>query len=902
MKQPNIQIKFLAKLGLLVLALHVNAALADVAGHVQFISGDVQAVDSAGRVYPLKKGDAINEGDTLTSAKTATAQIKMEDGGFIAVRADTKMKFDSFKFGGKEDGKGDSSLFSLLRGGFRAVTGLIGRVHKESYRVNTPTATIGIRGTDYETVIIEMPKANLALADMPLVVADVSAPVIGNENPSFVAAIVNKGAIEMGTDKGKVLLRPGEGMVVSYGMNQRPVIKPVDATLFTPAAKGANKGGKQDGQNGESGGKKQEPRNGKSEKSDKTSSTSQDSQSNDTSSTSGIPAPTRETAVVDNFGQVITPGSKAVDTPAVSMLAPIVVTAPVVLSGCSGGTCLAFTTVASTDVSLLVLASLTSSGSGSGLLSNPIPNADNYGFEIVGAEHISPGVYGPVNPFGLDIPNTNIGLDSMNNLVGVKDLDPAINKGTHLLGGLAQDTYVSGDSSIRMGRWLGGSIATTDIANATTTSIAMGAGSAHWIVSANAPVGFVQGLTGTYNYILAAATSPTDALGHVGTLLNTSVLTVDFANQLVNMALDVQFTGAVTKLFNVTTPGGIFISSVPAEHNFIQGTGAVTCTGAGCANAYTALLSGTFAGATAQGIALAYQIDGSAADMVQGVAAFNYITGALAGAPSPYVQNGQAVNFAIPYRIATLSTVDTVPSGTNAGMTVPVMVGGYNNDTSVTSDAAGLLQFNGNTPFSNGMVTISRGTATATDLGTDPVSGISWGRWEGGTLGVTDRLGNTLPGKVNPGSSHWIASPTLVGPVDLPLSGTFNYVLAGGTAPTDSSRGVGTLNSATLTANFTAQTVNVGLNVTTPNAGNMVASGSNIPIEQKSFFNASTANFPNGGNPGKLAVTCTSCGAGTPMGQVSGVFSGSGAIGASMVYGLRTGSGVIVNGVTAFHR
>lgn len=902
MKQPNIQIKFLAKLGLLILALHADTALADVAGHVQFINGDVQAINSAGRVYPLKKGDAINEGDTLTSAKAATAQIKMEDGGFIAVRADTRMKFDSFKFGGKENGKGDSSLFSLLRGGFRAVTGLIGRVHKENYRVNTTAATIGIRGTDFETVIIETPKANLALADMPLVVADVSAPVIGNENPSFVAAIVNKGAIEMGTDKGKVLLRPGEGMVVSYGMNQRPVIKPVDATLFAPAAKGANKGGKQDGQKGESGGKKQEPKkdDGKSEKSDKVASTSQDSQSNDTSSTSGIPAPTRETAVVDNFGQVITLGSKAADTPAVSMLAPIVVTAPVVLSGCSGETCLAFTTVASTDISLVVLASLISSGSGS--LSNPIPNADNYGFQIVGAEHISPGVYGPVNPFGLDIPNTDIGLDSMNNLVSAKDLDPAINKSTHLIGGVAQDTYVSGDSSIRMGRWQGGSIATTDLANATATSIAMGAGSAHWIVSANAPVGFVQGLTGTYNYILAAATSPTDALGNVGTLSNASI-NVNFASQLVDIALDIQFTGAVNKGFNVTTPGGIFISSAPAEHNFIQGTGAVTCTGASCdPNAYTALLTGTFAGATAQGIALAYQIDGSAADMVQGVAAFNYITGALAGAPSPYVQNGQAVNFATPYRIVALSTVDTIPSGANAGMAVPVTAGGYNNDTGVTSDAAGLLQFNGSTPFSNGVITISRGTATATDLGTDPVSGISWGRWEGGTLGVTDRLGNALPGKVNPGSSHWIASPTLVGPVDLPLSGTFNYVLAGGTAPTDSSGGVGTLNSATLTANFSAQTVNVGLNVTTPNAGNMVASGSNIPIEQKSFFNASTANFPNGGNPGKLAVTCTSCGAGTPMGQVGGVFSGSGAIGASMTYGLRTGSGVSVNGVTAFHR
>src|SRR3546814_7082028 len=42
-----------------------------------------------------------------------------------------------------------SGFFRLLKGGFRAVSGLIGRVDHEEYRVSTPVATIGIRGTDY---------------------------------------------------------------------------------------------------------------------------------------------------------------------------------------------------------------------------------------------------------------------------------------------------------------------------------------------------------------------------------------------------------------------------------------------------------------------------------------------------------------------------------------------------------------------------------------------------------------------------------------------------------------------------------------------------------------------------------------------------------------------------------
>ncbi|MDE2260716.1 MAG: hypothetical protein KGK17_10395, partial [Betaproteobacteria bacterium] len=68
------------------------------AGRVQFVNGEVQVTDAAGMTHAVQKGDAINEGDTLTSAKAASAQIKMQDGGFVAVRPDTQLKFDSFKF------------------------------------------------------------------------------------------------------------------------------------------------------------------------------------------------------------------------------------------------------------------------------------------------------------------------------------------------------------------------------------------------------------------------------------------------------------------------------------------------------------------------------------------------------------------------------------------------------------------------------------------------------------------------------------------------------------------------------------------------------------------------------------------------------------------------------------
>ncbi|HEU0189355.1 MAG TPA: hypothetical protein VFQ97_05105, partial [Gallionella sp.] len=63
-----------------------NAAYANVAGYVQFVNGEVQLTTAAGQMHSVQKGEAVNEGDTLISAKAASAQIRMQDGGFIALR------------------------------------------------------------------------------------------------------------------------------------------------------------------------------------------------------------------------------------------------------------------------------------------------------------------------------------------------------------------------------------------------------------------------------------------------------------------------------------------------------------------------------------------------------------------------------------------------------------------------------------------------------------------------------------------------------------------------------------------------------------------------------------------------------------------------------------------------
>ena len=181
-----------------------------VAGRVYFIAGEVQAVGVSGEVRQLRKEDRIYVGDTLISATGASAYIRMEDGGLIALHAESQLKFDNFKFRGKEDGT-EYSSFTLGAGGFRAVTGLIGRNNPQSYRITTPAANIGIMGgTDHEI---------LYLAD------DVPGALAGTYSK------VNSGETTLSNDLGQVNVAFNQmGYIGSIG--QSPQLVPINRDLF----------------------------------------------------------------------------------------------------------------------------------------------------------------------------------------------------------------------------------------------------------------------------------------------------------------------------------------------------------------------------------------------------------------------------------------------------------------------------------------------------------------------------------------------------------------------------------------------------------------------------------------------------------------------------------------------
>jgi len=121
------------------------------AGRFVSVTGDVGVVGSDGARRTAERGGDIREGDTIVTGDSALAQARMSDGGLISVRADSEFKLEQFGYKGRDD-RNASFVVSILKGGFRTITGLIAQVNRSGYRISTPSATIGVRGTHFEVV------------------------------------------------------------------------------------------------------------------------------------------------------------------------------------------------------------------------------------------------------------------------------------------------------------------------------------------------------------------------------------------------------------------------------------------------------------------------------------------------------------------------------------------------------------------------------------------------------------------------------------------------------------------------------------------------------------------------------------------------------------------------------
>lgn len=120
------------------------------AGRVLVAAGEVSIMRGVARVA-VQRGTEVFSGDTILVGERSNTQILFSDESIIALRPDTTFRVTEYAYIESEPDK-HRSAYELVAGGFRTVTGLIGKLKPRNFAVRTPTSTIGIRGTHFSLV------------------------------------------------------------------------------------------------------------------------------------------------------------------------------------------------------------------------------------------------------------------------------------------------------------------------------------------------------------------------------------------------------------------------------------------------------------------------------------------------------------------------------------------------------------------------------------------------------------------------------------------------------------------------------------------------------------------------------------------------------------------------------
>lgn len=119
-----------------------------VVAKVLWVKGVVNALAPDNKTRPLAKDSVLYLHDTLITDEKSQTQIVFTDDTLMTFKSNSKFYIEHYEYkGDKSKGK---YFMNLVEGGFRTVTGLIAKQDPDSYQVNTPVATIGVRGTEYE--------------------------------------------------------------------------------------------------------------------------------------------------------------------------------------------------------------------------------------------------------------------------------------------------------------------------------------------------------------------------------------------------------------------------------------------------------------------------------------------------------------------------------------------------------------------------------------------------------------------------------------------------------------------------------------------------------------------------------------------------------------------------------
>lgn len=186
----------------------VGSALASEAqvGQVSLLIGSARVVHQNGSSEPLRRGAAIMVGDRVETSANGHVHLRFIDNGAVSVRPDSVLEVQSYRYDSDKPQTNEVRL-RVEQGATRSISGAATEVDKTRFRLNTPIAAIGVRGTDF-IVQTDASGVRATVSDGAIVVGALG----GNCKASGLGPCTGSEARLLTAEMGRLMaeVRPGE--------------------------------------------------------------------------------------------------------------------------------------------------------------------------------------------------------------------------------------------------------------------------------------------------------------------------------------------------------------------------------------------------------------------------------------------------------------------------------------------------------------------------------------------------------------------------------------------------------------------------------------------------------------------------------------------------------------------
>jgi len=115
-------------------------------------TGQTKAISPKNEERKLKRRSPLYIGDKVATGPDGNLQIRFIDDAVLALKPDSTVQINQYAYN-KDTPKQNKSFTTLIKGGFRTITGAIAKGDPNDYKVTTPVAVIGVRGTNYTALL-----------------------------------------------------------------------------------------------------------------------------------------------------------------------------------------------------------------------------------------------------------------------------------------------------------------------------------------------------------------------------------------------------------------------------------------------------------------------------------------------------------------------------------------------------------------------------------------------------------------------------------------------------------------------------------------------------------------------------------------------------------------------------